>query len=88
MRIEPQVSLPIPTAAKFARDGRAGAAAGAARIAVERVRVAGLAEQRAQRRDAAGELVHVRLGDDDRPGVAELLDEDGVGSRDPSRQRA
>src|SRR5438132_14293018 len=48
-------------------DSGTGAAAGTAGVAVQRIRVAGLTEERAERGDAVGELVHVRLGDDDPP---------------------
>jgi hypothetical protein len=65
-----------------------GAAAGAAWIAVRRVWVAGLPKQRADRRDAAGELVHVRLRYNDRPHLSQLFDDRSIGGRYPSREQA
>ena len=66
-----------PDRGEIGGDGGAGAAARPARIAVERIGIAGLAEQRPHRGHAIGELVHVRLGDD-RAGRPQPPDQGGV----------
>ncbi len=62
-------------------DGRPGAAARSTGHAGEVVGIACLAGQRRDRRDAGGQLVHRRLAEDDRAGVAEPFHLKRVGSR-------
>ncbi len=62
-------------------DSGAGAAARPARHAQQVVRVAGLIGERRDGRDAGRQLVHRRLAEDDRAGVAQTLHLERVGHR-------
>ena len=86
MRIDPQVSLPMPAAAKFAATAAPVPPLEPPDCDRDR-RDCGLAEPRADGRDAGGELVHVRLAENHRAGVAEPLHLEGVGCRMERRQR-
>ena len=82
---EPHVSLPIPAAAKWHR-GRSSTATGAAGLRLSAYGCAS-GRRRAERRDAIGDS-SLSTCHDDRSGVAELLDEEGVGGRDhPASER-
>ena len=81
-RIEPPVSLPRASGYLVRRQGDGRAPARAARDPVRRPRVPGRAELRVHRRDPPGELVRLRLAEEDRAGGPEPPDRLGVLVRD------
>ena len=74
-RVEPPVSVPVAAGAMRAATAAAEAARGAARSARLRPWVAHRTEVRAFVGRAHGELVHVALAQQHRPGPVELLDD-------------
>ena len=79
----PSVSVPTPTAARLAAIADAGAGARSAGIAIEHVGVLRLPAARAPagrrpRRAEVGPLAQVGLAEDDRAGLAQPRDDEGI----------
>ena len=87
----PSVSVPTASGARLAATAARRAGTGARRVPVQRVRVDGLATERApaaggMRGAEVGPLRQVRLAEDDRPCLAQPGDQPGVAL--PGRRRA